>query len=171
MEKSARFQQLKNECHLKDADFYFLELIPLIEMIWADNHNQAPELNLLYKFATEHIARINTIAESDVITVDQANDFLDRFAHKQPDSNVLASLRKLVIDGWKLQESSEHKELTKQSILDYCLDIAACCVDLYPYEYHHRVTKEEKKLLQQLMIDFHLDPQTCVHQVAEEQCH
>ena len=160
MDKSARFEQLKQECNLKDADFYFLELIPLIEMIWADNQNQMPELNLLYKFTTEHIARICNASGSDVITIDQANDFLERFAHKQPESNVLEALRCLVVDSWKAQSDSEHKETTKQSILDYCLDIAASCVDIYPYEHHQRVTAEEKALLQSLMVAFHIDPTT-----------
>lgn len=159
MEKSARFEQLKNECQLEDSDFYFLELIPLIEMIWADNQNQEPELNLLYKFTTEHIARIcNEAGSPNLITVDQANDFLDRFAHTKPEQRVLELLKQLVIESWQTQRDSEQKEITKQSILDYCLDIAASCVDAYPYEHHQRVTTVEKQLLQELMIGFHIDP-------------
>lgn len=160
MDKSLRFDQLKNECKLKDSDFYFLELIPLIEMIWADNQNQEPELKLLYKFTAEHIAQINKAAgDVDLVTVDQANDFLQRFAHNKPEQRVIALLRELVVESWQNKRDSEQKELTKQSILDYCLDIAASCVEAYPYEHHQRVTSIEKTLLRELMLAFHIDPE------------
>ena len=50
------FDRLKNQFVLKDSDFYFLDLIPLIKIIWADGRNQESELQILYKFVIEHVA-------------------------------------------------------------------------------------------------------------------
>ena len=159
MDNSARLEQLKGECQLKDSDFYFLELVPLIEMMWSDNQNQKPELHLIYKFTSEHIARICDAADGEeVITTEQANDFLDRFAHKKPERQVLAALKNFVFENWQEERRSEQKKALRLSILDYCLDIAASCVDAYPYGYHQRVTDEEKLLLEELMIAIDIDP-------------
>lgn len=163
MSNTTQFEQLKNECQLKDADFYLLELIPLIEMIWADNKNQPPELNLLYKFTAEHIAKLTEAANGEeVITVAQANDFLDRFAHKQPSRETLTAIRQFVINHWHEQQDRQHKENTKQSILNYCLDIAASCVAAYPYGYHQRVSELEKQFLNELMKAFQINPKQII---------
>ena len=159
MDNSVRLEQLRSECQLKDSDFYFLELIPLIEMMWSDNQNQEPELHLIYKFTSEHIARVCDAADGEeVITAEQANDFLDRFAHKRPEKQILAALKAFVFESWREERPSEQKEALKQSILEYCLDIAASCVDAYPYGYHQRVTDGEKLLLKELMIAINIDP-------------
>jgi hypothetical protein len=59
MNAQNEFESLKSQFFLKDADFYFLDLIPLIEVIWADGDNQEAELKILYKFIIEHIAYLD----------------------------------------------------------------------------------------------------------------
>src|SRR5512138_1780399 len=95
MNKQQAFEQLAAEFDLKPADFYFLDLIPLIEMIWADGQNQPAELDILYKFAIEHIAYLDRQSGIHAVSIDDVNDFLDRFALRKPPARLLAELRNL----------------------------------------------------------------------------
>ena len=145
MNKHSEFERLKSTFSLKDADFYFLELIPLIKVIWSDGKNQQAELQILYKFVVEHISRLDQLAGIRVVTSEQANDFLDRFAHQQPDAQLLNELEAFSTLHNKNQDPSR-----SASVLDYCLDIAAACTNKYPYDMHERIMHEEKVLLKTL---------------------
>ncbi|MCK5356556.1 MAG: hypothetical protein KAJ63_15675, partial [Methyloprofundus sp.] len=130
--------------------FYFLPLIPLIEMMWLDGENQPGELKILYQFVLEHIAYIDQAAGTQVLSVEDANDFLDRFAHQKPPQKLLTELHDIVT-----QEEGviEHR---KMDILEYCLDISAACVIQYPYGVRDRIQKNEKEFLIKLIAEFNI---------------
>lgn len=149
MNKQQAFDALACECDLKPADFYFLELIPLIEMIWADGHNQPAELALLYKFTIEHMSRLDRDSGIPFATVDEANDFLDRFAHQRPSPLLLEKLRELA-----LQPATSTDVSRRRNILEYCMDIAAACTTRYPFGFRERIMESEKELLRELFSAF-----------------
>ncbi|TXL23490.1 hypothetical protein BMR03_02245 [Methylococcaceae bacterium HT2] len=97
MEKQQLFDELAREFDLKPADFYFLDLIPLIEVMWMDGKNQESELNILYQFVLEHISYIDQAAGAQVLSVEDANDFLDRFAHNKPPQKLLTGLHNIMV--------------------------------------------------------------------------
>jgi len=143
------------EFNLKPADFYFLDLIPVIEILWADDKNQPGELRILYQCLIEHIAHLDQSSGIHAISVNDANDFLDRFAHRKPSDHLLSQLRAL-----STHSSQSLPEARRSSIFEYCLDIAAACTTQYPYELRHRIIDEEKKLLQKLFIEFNIAADT-----------
>ena len=149
MTPQTEFAQLSKEFDLKPADFYFLNLIPLIEVLWADGTNRPQELHLLYQFLIEHIAFLDKQAGEQVITIDDANDFLERFAHQRPPKYLLKRLHDIIL---QLNHNSFTEQ--KQTILDYCMDIAAACTKSYPYPLRGRVIDEEKELLKDLFKAF-----------------
>ena len=153
MDRQQLFEQLAREFDLKPADFYFLDLIPLIEMMWMDGKNQASELNILYQFVLEHISYLDQAAGAQILTVEDANDFLDRFAHSKPPQKLLMELHNIIT-----QEKgvAEHR---KMDILEYCLDISAACVVHYPYGIRERIQCYEKEFLLKLFAEFNLSPQ------------
>jgi len=153
MNKQQTFDLLAREFDLKPADFYFLDLIPLIEMIWADGHNQPAELSLLYKFTIEHMAHLDRASGIAFATIEEANDFLDRFAHRKPSAQLLEKLRELVVQPVTSGDSSRH-----QTIMDYCLDIAAACTTQYPFGVQQRIMESEKELLNKLFAAFNRSP-------------
>jgi len=142
MDAQHLFERLKKRYSLKDADFYFLDLLPLIKIIWADGRNQEEELKILCHFLIEHIAYLDKKLRLPIITTNQANDFLDRFAYKKPSNELLDDLENLFL-------TLGITPLRPQSTLDYCLDIAAACSS-HPFGMHDRVIKEEKILLQKI---------------------
>jgi len=149
MTPQTEFTQLSKTFDLKPADFYFLNLIPLIEVLWVDGNNRPQELQILYHFLIEHIAFLDKQAGDQVVTIEDANDFLDRFAHQRPSEDLLNQLHDIVL---QLNHNSFIKQ--KQTILDYCMDIASACTNSYPYPLRGRVIEEEKELLQKLFKAF-----------------
>ena len=145
MSPRSMFDQLMVEFNLKSADFYLLPIIPLIKTIWVDGKNQEGELRILYKFVIEHIAYLDQEAGLQVVTIDDANDFLDRFAHQQPSARLINELNTIV-------RHADYKSFNerKNTIFEYCLDIAAACVTQYPYKLRDRILQEEKNLLKKL---------------------
>lgn len=152
MDKQQLFEQLSQEFDLKPADFYFLPLIPLIEMMWMDGTNQEGELKILYQFVLEHIAYMDQAAGIQALSIEDANDFLDRFAHNKPPQKLLTELHNIVT-----QEKgvAEHR---KMDILEYCLDVSAACVTHYPYAHRDRIKHDEKKFLMKLFAEFNTFP-------------
>lgn len=156
MNQQVQFEQLQREFNLKDSDFYFLELIPLIEMIWADGMNQAGELKILYQFVIEHIANLDHLSKAPAISVEDANSFLDRFAHKKPDPRLLDGLMRLFVD----KNSPKN-----QTILQYCMDIAAACITKYPYQFRERMMEGEKRVLENLFRELNIAADSPVNSV------
>ena len=84
--------------NLKENHIYLLELIPLIEMIWADGKNQDPEIKVLYQFTIEHLAHLSKDAENvEIISEQEVNEFIDLFIHTRTDPELLRELRELCI--------------------------------------------------------------------------
>ncbi len=152
MDSRDKFEQLAREFDLKPADFYFLDLIPLIEVMWLDGKNQESELNILYQFVLEHIAYLDKAAGAHILTVEDANDFLDRFAHHKPSQKLLSELHNIIT---KETSIIEHR---KMDILEYCLDISAACVVHYPYGNRERIRQDEKEFLLKLFAEFNISP-------------
>lgn len=152
MDSRDKFEQLAREFDLKPVDFYFLDLIPLIEVMWIDGKNQESELNILYQFVLEHIAYLDKAAGVHILTVEDANDFLDRFAHHQPPQQLLTELHNIIA---KETGIIEHR---KKNILEYCLDISAACVVHYPYGIRERIRHDEKEFLLKLFAEFNISP-------------
>jgi hypothetical protein len=161
MNKQDELEILIRDFGLKSIDVQFLDLIPLIEVMWADGKNQDPELNLLYRFTIEHIARLDRSAGIHAVSVADANDFLDRFAHRRPPPELLEQLRNFVFD-WDEDRSDQDAVRHRHgTMLDYCMDIAAACVPHYPYGVHDRIIREEKRFLKELIQRLLLTPDEC----------
>jgi hypothetical protein len=128
---------------------YLLDLVPLIAMIWADGVNHDQEIAILQDYTIRHLADLARICDGEeVISIDEANDFIGFFTHQPPDPEFLRELQSLAIE-W-LQN---HKtEAGNRRILDYCMDIAAICADDFPCGCSSRVVASEKALLTDLVL-------------------
>jgi len=136
----------------EESHLYLLELIPLIEMIWADGRNQEAEIKLLYRFTIEHLSRTSR-EDSEVGIVSEAdlNHFINRFLSKAPDPNMLKDLREACLLKLEKTPSLNQALDSKEAIIDYCMDIAAACVKTYPYKFDERIVKQEKELLTEIV--------------------
>ena len=122
---------------------YLIDVIPLIEILWADGKNQKHEKDVLIGYIEKQVERINRAACHQVISLAEAKTFVSKYVCEMPNQGLLAELRKMVE---VVVFQGENAEALRDSMLCHCLDIGANAVSLHPYEgYDKRFTLEEKK--------------------------
>lgn len=124
---------------------YLIDLIPLVEMIWADGKAQESEVEIFEGYLERHVGSINTLAGHTVLTSATAREFVVRFLRERPDPDLLRSLRSLVAAVRLSSSDAEHNERLRSSLLATCVDIAASAVTHYPYLHGDRFDAGEKQ--------------------------
>ena len=148
MENSLERQKIIEELAeygIDENEVYLIDIIPLIEMIWADNRAQPGEITLLEDFLKKHVVYINKLAGYELLTYKSAREFALRFLDKRPDAELIKLLRSYVEPLRLSSLNDEETEKIKSSLLAACLDIAASSVKEYPYGIHDRFDSGEKK--------------------------
>jgi hypothetical protein len=130
---------------ISGTDVYLLDLLPLIEMMWADGLLQEPERSLLDAFVVEHVEAINRLAGDRILTMEQAREFASRFLDERPDDRLMADLRALIAPVRFSASDSADNDARRRSIIEWCLDIGAACVARYPYGDRERFRTAEKE--------------------------
>ncbi len=130
---------------IKGPFLYLIDIIPLIEMIWADGNAQDSEVEIFDKYLEKHVKWVNTQAGFQALTFSNAKAFADGFLKKRPSPDLLKTLRLLLSRIHNASENEEVKNSFKSSLLSACIDIAASSVTEYPYDYGNRFNPAEKK--------------------------
>jgi hypothetical protein len=148
---------LENEHGIPERFVYMLDVVPLVDMLWADGRNQEHEIELVKKFLLEHIAALaNAGAGEAPIDASDVDYFLKHFVYKRPDPRLLDQLKELA--HWNLSHAS-NTAARSEAVLDYCLDIASAAVTQYPHGYHDRFIQAEKNALKDLMTKLQISPE------------
>ncbi len=150
MNEAQALSRLVTTYGLKDGDLYFLDLIPLVEMVWADGHNQEAELRILEAFARRHLEELNGLLGYQAVTEQDLERFMERFVRHRPPQSLLTELRTIACHRMRRRSSREMADKAER-ILEYCIDIAAACVTRYPYGLRERIMAEERRLLRELL--------------------
>lgn len=157
-EKDINVQKTFEKYGIGGKFFYLLDVVPLIEVAWADGIVQDMELRLMRKFLEKHVQNINQMAGSNVLTYDDAYRFLDKFIKERPHPEVMKILRTMVVP-LRLQSRNAAKNYKQKiNILKFCLDIGSSCVKQYPYEERERFTEEEKTVFMEIMKTLEISP-------------
>jgi hypothetical protein len=110
---------------IRGAEAYLVDLVPLVEMIWADGDAQPEEVEELHGYVRRHVARLNGLAGYPMLKEADARGFVERFLRERPDPALLAELRALVAP-LRLSSSNEaDNEAVRSCLLASCLHIAA----------------------------------------------
>jgi len=137
-------EQLKS-FGITGKDVYFIDYIPLIEMIWADGEPQQGEMDIFYDFLEKHVAHLNKMAGYNAFQLEDAAQFVSGFLKERPSPEILKSLRKLAAHSGLFQGDAKKRAQFEKSLLAVCLDIGASCVKEYPYGLHERFNYDEKR--------------------------
>jgi hypothetical protein len=127
------------------AQIYLIDLVPLIEMIWADGKAQDAEVSILADYLKAHVKHINQLAGYEALSMAVAKTFVKRFLKKRPDPKLLVTLRSLIAPVRLASSDAQVREKLKASMLAACLDIASASVKEYPFELNERFNKDEKR--------------------------
>lgn len=135
---------------IRQQQIYFIDLVLLCEMAWADGTIQQAERDLLFCYLDHHVDSINRLAGTRVLERREARDFIVPFLETRPDPLVLETIREVIPAIRINSKEAEVVEQTRLDILNACLDIAASSVTRYPYGLKERFTTEEKEYYHQL---------------------
>ncbi len=124
---------------------YLIDLIPLLEMIWADGKAQESEVEIFEAYLAQHVESLNALAGHPVLTVGVAREFVVRFLRERPDPELLRSLRSLVAAVRLSSSDASYNETLRGSLLATCVDIASSAVTHYPYRHGDRFDAGEKR--------------------------
>jgi hypothetical protein len=139
---------------ISGAQVYLIDLIPLIEMIWADGKAQDAEVSILAEYLKKHVKRINSLAGYEALSLDVAKAFVTKFLEKRPDPKLLATLRSFIAPVRLAASDPQIRERLKASLLAACLDIASSSVIDYPYGLHDRFNPDEKNCFFEILESF-----------------
>lgn len=131
--------------NIQNEEVYLIDLIPLIEMIWSDGQAQASEIGIFKDFIHKHVEQVNGIAGYKMLTIDKAEQFINRFLQERPSAKLLETLRSLIPPLRLASSDEDANHDLRTSLLQGCLDIAASSVTHYPYETLERFCASEKK--------------------------
>jgi len=149
LERQDVLQRLEHEFGLPPETIFFLHLVPLLEVLWADGQSQRAERALVFEYAMALQRAWAREAGSEVISDQALHAFFTRFLYSNDEADTLRSLRQLLL---ALPASPETApELSLDTVLDYCIDIAACAVTHYPYGLHERINVAEKTIIKELV--------------------
>ncbi len=123
---------------------YFIDIIPLIEMIWADGKVQYGEMTIFNDFLPKHVRHLNKLAGYEAFLLEDVHKFVSRFFNKKPGSELLKTLRDLASEVGIAGSNHDCAAILKESLLTACLDIAASSTVTYPYGLHERFDPAEK---------------------------
>lgn len=130
---------------IKDEKIYLIDLILLIEMMWADGQAQEGEIEILENYLEQHIANVNKRAGCKVLCLQDAREFVQPYIEKRPSDNTIKSLRELVDPvSFMVSNDKENRKL-KEELLFVCMDIASIATTEYPYPSNGRFDENEKK--------------------------
>ena len=100
---------------------YFIDYIPLIEMIWADGQPQQGEMDIFYDFLEKHVAHLNKMAGYSAFELEEAVQFVSGFLKERPSPEMLKTLRKLAVHTGLFQEDSKKRANFEKSLLPSAL--------------------------------------------------
>lgn len=78
---------------IEKEKIHLIDLVPLIEMIWADGKVQPGELVILKRWLHKHVEHINQMAGYKIIRLSDAMAFAQRFLIRQPKQGLLKKIR------------------------------------------------------------------------------
>ena len=138
---------------ITNEKMYLINLILLVEMMWADGQAQKGEVEILERYLEKHVDNVNKHAGCEVLQVQDARDFVKPHIDKRPDPETINSLRALV-KPISFPVPSKRNEQLKDELLHVCMDMGAISTTEYPYRPDERFNQEEKlcffKILQAL---------------------
>jgi len=139
---------------IKEPYTYLIDIIPLIEMIWADSEAHESELAILDEYLHKRVQQINEMAGYAAIDFQGAQAFANRFIKQRPQPEFLRRLR-LLVGPIILSSSDPHyvEPLTKL-MFEACIDIAANALRKYPYGLHDRFDSDEKRCFYEIIMGF-----------------
>jgi hypothetical protein len=139
---------------IKEPQTYLVDIVPLIEMIWADGEVQESELAIFNEYLHKRVQQINEMAGYTAIDSQDAHAFVYRFTKQRPQNDFLRMLRWLVGPAILSSSDSHYGDSLLRLLIEAYIDIAANAVRKYPYGLHDRFDSGGKRYFFEILKTF-----------------
>lgn len=133
---------------------YLIDLIPLIEMIWAGGQVKAEKIDFLYNFIKRHINHINRLAGYVVLSMADAINFTGPYLNSRPNMALLKKLRECIIPVRIGVVRNDYGDIMARRIVAACLNILSITLAQYPHELQNTCCLEEREMYLDIMQTF-----------------
>jgi hypothetical protein len=131
---------------IKEPQVYLVDIVPLVEMIWADGEVLEGELVILNEYLHKRGQQINEMAGYKIMDFEDAQAFANRFIKQKPQPDFLRMLRSLVGPIILSSSDSHNRDPLLRLMIEACIDIAANAVRTYPYGLHDRSIRRKRNV-------------------------
>jgi hypothetical protein len=128
---------------------YLIDLIPLIEMIWAGGRIVSEPIELLYQYANRHLCHINAMAGYLLLTTTDATNLAAPYLTSRPDMAVIKRIRECIVPVRLGETRNDYGDMIMNRIMSACREILSMSVTKVHLELQHVHCSEE--------IDMYLD--------------
>lgn len=149
LSRQEALEKLK-QYEIQGPQVYLIDIIPLIEMIWADDCVQESETQLLYDYLERHVRHINKLSGAQTLSLKEARAFVDKFIKERPDTELLRTLRGL-IEPVRSTSDTAYYTAIKKSLLAQCLNIGFSAFTGDPSTCGERFDSDEKMCFFEIM--------------------
>ncbi len=132
---------------INQEEVYLIDLLPLIEIMWADGKTQLKEVEIFQLYSSKRIEEINKSAGFQVLSQTKVKLFIERHLKKAPDPEMMVVVRKVLSEVLAKNQDEKFKE----TLLNTALDIASANATTYPFGNSDRFNLDEKKCFFQLL--------------------
>jgi hypothetical protein len=135
---------------------YLIDLIPLIEMIWAgDRARVAPtQIEFFYRYANWHLGHINTMAGYLLLKSTDATNFTAPYLVSRPDMARLKKIRECIVPVRIGETRNDYGDMVINRIMSACREILSMSVAKYSREFQHIYRPREVDVYLDIMKSF-----------------
>ena len=133
---------------------YLIDLIPLIEMIWAGGQLQAEKIDFLYNFIKMHIDHINRLAGYMVLSMPDAINFAAPYLTSRPNMTYLKKLRDCIVPLRLGEGRNDYGDMIARRIVVACRNILSIALAKYPHALQNKCCSEERDMYTDIMETF-----------------
>jgi hypothetical protein len=128
---------------IEEQKIYFIDLVPLIEMVWAEGRIGYDQLTFLYDFTKRHVKHINDVTGYAVLNKDDAIAFAKPLLAVHPDMTILKKIRECIVPVRLGEARNDYGDMIMSRIMSACRELLSRAMAEHPAGLHDLYCRNE----------------------------
>lgn len=133
---------------------YLMDLIPLIEMIWAGGQLQPEKIDFLDHCIKQHLRHINQMAGYLVLSMADATRFTAPYLASHPNMANLKKIRECIMPVRLGEIRNEYGDTIMRRIMSACLNLLSISLEQFPHDLQNKYCAEERGMYLDILDSF-----------------
>ena len=133
---------------------YLIDLIPLIEMIWAGGQLQPEKIDFLDHYIKQHNRHINQMAGYLVLSMADATQFTAPYLASHPNMANLIKIRECIMPVRLGETGNDYGDMIMRRIMSACLNLLSISLEQFPHDLQNEYCAEERGMYLDILDGF-----------------